>query len=201
MKNRTPNAPPDVPAFTPVPRKYRQDGWTPERQQAFIDALAATGSVKRAAHQINMSSEGAYALRQQPGAEEFRAAWHAALDHGVQMLEDIALERAIHGVEVPVYSYGKLIGSRIVHNDRLLMFILRNRSPDRFAGGATAKRLTAKAEADLRAKWESESSGMPEDPEEQAAYQAKLVARFREALRMVKSQHPPEETNPPLPPW
>lgn len=140
MKDRTPTRP-DVPPFAPVPRRRaRFDGWTPERQKAFIEALADTGSVKAAAHAVNMSPEGAYQLRRQPGAEEFAAAWNAALDHGIQRLEDIAMERAIHGVEVPVYSYGKLVGSRIVHNDRLLMFMLRNRASDRFAAGATKTR-------------------------------------------------------------
>jgi hypothetical protein len=141
MKNRTP-ARPAVPDFTPVPRKYRHDGWTPERQRAFLDALADTGSVKHAAHRINMSPEGAYYLRRQPGAEEFAAAWQAALDHGVQRLEDIAMDRALNGVEVPVYSYGKLVGSRTVHNDRLLMFLLRNRATDRFGDAARGKALT-----------------------------------------------------------
>lgn len=35
MQNRTPiaaEARPPLPDFTPVPRKYRHDGWTPERQ-------------------------------------------------------------------------------------------------------------------------------------------------------------------------
>ena len=42
---------------------------------------------------------------------------------------------------MPVYSYGKLIGSRVVHNDRLLMFMLRNRAPTRFtADGRAAAR-------------------------------------------------------------
>jgi len=79
MKNRTPVARSDRPAlpdFTPVPRRCaRHDGWTPERQKAFIEALADTGSVSRAAAMVNMSSEGAYYLRRQHGAEEFRRAW------------------------------------------------------------------------------------------------------------------------------
>ena len=28
-----------LPAFEPVPRKFRHDGWMPERQKAFIAAL------------------------------------------------------------------------------------------------------------------------------------------------------------------
>ena len=101
MQDRTPTAPNDgapIPAFAPVPRKCaRHDGWTPERQRAFIEALADTGSVSRAAAQVNMSSEGAYYLRRQAGAEGFRAAWEAALDFGLARMKDIAFERAIAG--------------------------------------------------------------------------------------------------------
>ena len=141
-KRQLPAAPGQIPDFTTVPReKQRHDGWTEERQRRFIEALSLTGSVKAAAHRVNMTPEGAYLLRRHPQAASFRKAWEAALALGVQQLEDVALERALHGTEVPVYSYGKLVGSRIKHNDRLLMFMLKNRAPTRFnaAGQVTAR--------------------------------------------------------------
>lgn len=156
-----------LPAFEPVPRQCaRHDGWTPDRQRGFIEALADTGSVRAAAHAVNMTPEGAYALRRHPQAGEFRRAWEAALACGVQRLEDIAMDRATNGVEVPVYSYGKLLGTRVVHNDRLLMFLLRNRAPRRFATGANgaprplgdpaeANRM-ARAKARWRKEWDAE---------------------------------------------
>ncbi|MGX7925912.1 hypothetical protein ACWPMX_04975 [Tsuneonella sp. HG094] len=114
-----------LPTFDPVPRKPRHDGWTPERQRAFIAALADTGSVKRAAMHVNMSPEGAYYLRRQRGSEGFRRAWEAALDFGVQRLKDEAFDRALNGQLSPVFVGGKLKGFRRVKNDRLLMFCLR----------------------------------------------------------------------------
>ena len=121
-----------LPQFEPVPRKYRHDGWTPERQKAFIAALADTGSVKRAARAVNMSPEGAYWLRRQAGSESFRRAWECALDFGVQRLQDEAFDRALNGQLSPVFVGGKLKGFRRVKNDRLLMFCLRMnaRGPD-----------------------------------------------------------------------
>jgi hypothetical protein len=133
MKTRTPvprDERPPLPAFMPVPRKPRHDGWTPERQKAFIEALADTGSVSRAAAMVNMSSEGAYYLRRQPGADGFRRAWEAALDYGVARMKDIAFERAIEGYLVPMFVGGRLIGWRRKHNDRLLMFCLRHYGED-----------------------------------------------------------------------
>ena len=126
----------ELPPFTPVPRaKERHDGWTPDRQRGFIEALADTGSVDAACRAVDMAQRGVYELRRQPGAESFRAAWEAALAHGVQRIEDVAMDRALNGVPEPVYSYGKIVGTRIRHNDRLLMFMLRNRAPERFAAG------------------------------------------------------------------
>ncbi len=121
--------------FAPVPRKYRHDGWTPERQRAFIEALASTGSVKHAARAINMSPEGAYYLRRQPGAEEFAAAWKRALDHGGPLIEEAALERTIHGVPVPIFHGDRQVGERRVHNERLTMFMLQHRMPEKYGQG------------------------------------------------------------------
>jgi len=153
----------ELPAFTPVPRQTnRHDGWTDDRQRRFIEALADTGSVEAACRAVNMSTVGAYHLRRQKGAESFRKAWAAALELGVQRIEDVAMDRALNGVEVPVYSYGKLVGSRTAYNDRLLMFMLRNRAPERFTEGR-AKGLNAIGKMDLdrlkkqwRKEWEAE---------------------------------------------
>lgn len=131
---------PTLPAFTPVPRqRQHHNGWTPQRQRDFVEALALTGNVEASAQRVGMTRESAYQLRRAPGAEEFAAAWAQALDFGVTRLEDLAIDRAINGVQVPVYSYGKLIGSRTVYNDRLLMFILRQRRPDRYGHSAAHK--------------------------------------------------------------
>ena len=47
----------DILDFTPVPRKaQRADGWTPERQRAFIAALSTTGSKRQAAQAIGMAA-------------------------------------------------------------------------------------------------------------------------------------------------
>src|SRR5690349_16262460 len=123
--------------FTPVPRRYRHDGWTPERQVAFIHALADTGCVDRAARMVNMAQTNCYALKRAPGAESFRRAWDAALDCGLGRMKDIAFERAIEGELIPVFSQGKLMGYRRKRNDALLMFCLRHYGQD-----ASGKRVT-----------------------------------------------------------
>ena len=53
--------------FTPVPTRQRDDGWSPARQRAFLEALASCGSVSAAARVVGLSRESAYALRRQIG--------------------------------------------------------------------------------------------------------------------------------------
>lgn len=181
-KRQLPAAPGQIPHFDPVPRgTNRHDGWTEDRQRRFIEALSVTGSVKAAAHRVNMTPEGAYLLQCHPEAESFRKAWEAALSLGVQQLEDIALERALHGTEVPVYSYGQLVDSRIKHNDRLLMFMHGNRAPTRFnaAGQVTERRNTignpgyatelSRLKKQWRQKWEAEQQAAARKRSEDAA--------------------------------
>jgi hypothetical protein len=158
MKNRTPvRSDPHAPdgqqpvlAFTPVARRYRHDGWTAERQRAFIRALAETGSVSHAAQRINMAKEGAYQLRLAPDGDSFRAAWAAALDYGVQCLADLAIDRARDGVAVPIFHKGEQVGEKRWYNDRLLQFVLRHHMPDRYGaqiGGGTRSKARIEQEA------------------------------------------------------
>lgn len=162
-------------AFAPVPRTGdRHDGWTAERQRSFIEALADTGSVRRAAESVNMCHTTAYRLRRHPEAGEFCKAWEAALALGVQRLEDIAMERALEGVEVPVYSYGKLVGTRRIHNDRLLMFLLRNRASQRFAAGTRPEAVPRAELEKLRKQWRAEWLAEQNDPKE--------IARIRNGI-------------------
>lgn len=118
--------------FLAVPVRYRHDGWTPDRQLAFIEALADGGCVESAARAVGMSRNSAYALRRRPDAQAFRLAWDAALENAIVQLGDAALARAIHGVAVPVFHGGERIGERRQYNERLTMFLLRYRAPERY---------------------------------------------------------------------
>ncbi|WP_326913877.1 hypothetical protein [Sphingopyxis chilensis] len=119
-------------AFAPVALRARHDGWTPERQVGFIEALAETACVVQAAAAVGVSATAAYNLRRRPEAQAFRLAWDAALDMGVRRLADAALSRAVHGVSRPVFYRGEQIGERRYYDERLTQFILRRRDPVRF---------------------------------------------------------------------
>jgi hypothetical protein len=115
--------------FEPVPVRPRHDGWTPEKQVAFIQALAESGCVDEACKRVGMGRSCAYQLRARREAQSFRAAWDAALDHAIQRLSDAAFSRAINGVTRPVFYKGELVGERTYYDERLAMFLLRYRDP------------------------------------------------------------------------
>ena len=59
--------------------KIRSDGWTPERQLRFLDALADTRSAGKAAAFAGMSREGAYRFRERRDGALFAALWDRIL--------------------------------------------------------------------------------------------------------------------------
>jgi hypothetical protein len=59
----------------PKIRRQRRDGWTPERQLRFLDALASSGSIASAAAFAGMSRESAYRLRYRRDGALFGTLW------------------------------------------------------------------------------------------------------------------------------
>ncbi len=65
--------------FHPVITRARRDGWSVERQCAFLAQLYFTGSITAAARAVGMTRESAHRLRLREGAESFAAAWDRVL--------------------------------------------------------------------------------------------------------------------------
>ncbi|MBV9840184.1 MAG: hypothetical protein JOY99_01395 [Sphingomonadaceae bacterium] len=187
----TPEMLADAPEFEAVPsRTNRHDGWTYERQRAFIAGLAETGCVDRAARRIGMTAVGAYRLRKLPGAEGFAAAWAEAQALGVNKLSDIAFDRAINGVPVPVFYKGEQVGERRWYNDRLLMWTLRHHDPEKYGGRPGVVGSTSLVPPHIRkrlyAEWERE---MHEKARETLAEKiAAARARFGDHDELVEGQ-------------
>lgn len=110
----------------------RRNSITPERQRAFIAALAASGIVTQAARSVGASLEALYRLRNRKGAEGFAAAWELALDRGIARLQDCALERAIQGEERPLLGRsGEVVAHWTRYDTGLITFLLRQRRDQR----------------------------------------------------------------------
>lgn len=115
---------PDLLHFTPVPH-LRVRGWTHDAQTAFIAALARCGVVAQAARSVGRSPRSAYYLRARPGAESFAAAWDWALDMGLDESRARAVAIAKEKQQRPIVRRGKVVGTRIETNHRLLFAALR----------------------------------------------------------------------------
>ena len=120
-----------VPA--PPPRRHRRDGFTPERQQRFVEAFRNTGSLTDAARITGISRSTAYNLINRADGEAFRAALAEAGKGVDTLLEATAIERAVKGHEEIVYHKGRRVGVRWKADNRLLMSLLRARNPLKYA--------------------------------------------------------------------
>ena len=135
-------------SFTPARLRNRHDGWTPDKQVAFIEALAATSCVREAAAAVGMSESSAYQLRRHRNAQAFRDAWEAALDVGLARLADRAMGRAMNGVPRPIFHQGEQVGEWRHFDERLTMFLLRARNPSRYGPWVGRERTVLPPDAD-----------------------------------------------------
>ncbi|HEX8241570.1 MAG TPA: hypothetical protein VF574_17670 [Allosphingosinicella sp.] len=123
-----PNAPPgkghDLLGFEPVPLRYRTDGLTPEKQRAFVEALADCGLVREAAARIGVSEQCINRVRRRSDARDFDRACEAAQMFGARRLRSVAYERAIEGTLKGHYYHGERVGEERVYDNRLLTYLL-----------------------------------------------------------------------------
>jgi molybdenum-dependent DNA-binding transcriptional regulator ModE len=171
-----------------VPTRPRADGWTAERQHAFLEALGREGSVAAACRQVGLSHQSAYALRARgegPGGNPFAAAWDAAVEAARasrrEAVDDAAFTRALHGWVEPIWYRGEQVGERTRYDARLLMKLLelQDRAEER------AERAAARAER--------EAERRREEAERQA--QAEQRAHDAAAIRLAPASalHPTRE--------
>lgn len=114
MKHDSPSPRRRVPKFTPVPLRYRKDGWTPMLQADFLGALAETWCVAAAARRAGKTRESAYRLRGKPGAESFAAAWDAILAQrpaARMSTHELLWHRAFYGTLKPVMRGGRHVAT------------------------------------------------------------------------------------------
>ncbi len=74
-----------------------------------------------------MSRQSAYKLRARLRGMPFDKGWEAAFVSRFDVLAEAALERALHGVEVPHYHQGELVGTSRRFDERLTVALLAMR--------------------------------------------------------------------------
>jgi hypothetical protein len=98
------------------------DSRRPRTKAAFLAAYAREGNVTAAAAAVGIKRQ-----THQSWLEDdhlYRCRFAAACEEATDVLEAEARRRALHGVEEDVYHEGRVVGTRRVYSDVLLMFLL-----------------------------------------------------------------------------
>ena len=101
----------------------RRNDWTPQLAERFVEALAETCNVTRAAKAICRSISNVYLHRARDAG--FRASWDQALAIGYSRLEMMLLERALHGIEKVVVAKDGSTSTMTEYSDRTALALLR----------------------------------------------------------------------------
>ena len=96
--------------------------FSPERQADFLASLQLGGNVRAACRVACVSAQTAYRARR--ASRAFSKAWDAALVAARDRAEEVLANRAIDGVEEPVFYHGEEIARRRRYSDRLLLAYL-----------------------------------------------------------------------------
>ena len=172
--SRKARSPVNAPSFTPVATRKQIAGWTVQKQLEFIRHLAAFGSVRDAARSVGMSEASAYRLRSRPTAESFCEAWNLALRQAAGHLMSVAVERALNGSRKEYWKNGRLIGTEVVHSDKLLMWAVDRLSAPRpgpsgieaaillTCKGRDQRQLEGEDEAPFHLAGPAEATGLPQ---------------------------------------
>jgi hypothetical protein len=126
-------------------RNRRSDGFTPDRQCVFLEALARCGVAADACRAAGISRDTAYNLRNGAGGAAFALGWNAAVLISRGRLADELQSRALNGVVEKIYRNGELWGERHRHDNRLAMAVLARL--DRQAEGLGEGAIPARAVA------------------------------------------------------
>jgi hypothetical protein len=117
-------------------RKRGRPPASPDCVKTFLAELAETGAVAVAAHRAGVHRSTLYDLRRRN--KDFAARWDAALQLGLDQLQDHAVVRATVGDETPVWRAGQQVGTVRKPDSRLLQFLLKAHRPEVYARPAAA---------------------------------------------------------------
>lgn len=111
---------------------------TRELERLFLEGLADGHSITTSAWAIGVHRQTAFnwrnaseATKQEDGSyiDDFTVRWEAAVQAGVDRLEDEAVRRAARGYERPVFQGGVMVGTETCYSDALMALVLKGKRP------------------------------------------------------------------------
>ena len=98
---------------------------TAKNRKRFLAAIAESGNITIACEAARLSRAAVYQWRADDPS--FAAEWDAALERGLDSLEDELMRRAKDGNLRPVFQGGELVGHVREYSDTLGIFLLKSR--------------------------------------------------------------------------
>ena len=190
---------PDVSAA--IPARQRVDGWTPDRQRAFLDFLADGLTVEAACRGVGLTHQSAYALRKRACGAGFSLGWEAAQIHARARLAAVAYSRALDGyTETTTRPDGSVV-ARHKFDNRLLMAQLSRLDRLADAAGGEGAAVTRHLADNFEEFCDLIEFGRTSDVMAFAALAVRdpvppefaAVARLREAERYMRDDEMPDD--------
>lgn len=179
--------------------RRRRGGFTAEKREAFVAALARYGTVKDACRVTGVSDTTFY--RHEKRDPELAARCRTAREQCAVRLEAIAWQRATVGADETVIRDGKVVQVKRKPSDAMLRLVMQASDPERYGGpmtrsaddiGALRRRIEAelrpRIEAEMRARMEAEFAVRPPRrlrPDERRVLRAELMAHLSEFNRRM----------------
>lgn len=122
--------------------------WTRARKQAFLDALAETGSAKAAAQAIDSPVVTPFVVRQHDA--DFAAAWATVRRDLAQRIDDALIDGALNGFEDVVEVAGEVVRRTRRADPRMMLKLVERIEADQRSNGGKWIELTPERVAAAR---------------------------------------------------
>ena len=96
----------------------------------FLNYLAETGTISRAAQKAGISRQAHYFWLKED--TDYAIAYEKAKKMAADLLEEEAFHRAVEGRDVEIYYKGEKVGTKKIYSDLLLTFLLKGAFPDKY---------------------------------------------------------------------
>ena len=137
----------NAPYAPAAPARYtqRSDGWTPDRQRAFLERIAEGATVDEASASVGLSPAAAYSLRRRASGAAFALGWDAAKLVARPIVAETLFLRAIAGQTERVTRPDGEVIERHRYDNRLAMSLLNrlDRHADASETANAATRMVA----------------------------------------------------------
>jgi hypothetical protein len=100
-----------------------------KRKEAFLQALSEMPIVARAAKEAGVNRSTVYQWKLN---KRFAAAYEIAFERGLDRLEEILMDIALHGWKREVYQGGRLVGFETVRDVRIMELVLKANRPEKY---------------------------------------------------------------------